>query len=78
MQTKLTLRMDEALIEQAKRYAKEQGKSLSQVVADYFAAFASPPEKQPLAPATQSLLGIMKDNPADENDYKQHLEEKYL
>ena len=33
MQSKLTLRMDEELIEQAKRYAKEQGKSLSQVVA---------------------------------------------
>lgn len=78
MQTKLTLRMDEALIEQAKRYAKEQGKSLSQVVADYFSAFTHTPEKKPLAPATQSLLGIMKDNPLDEADYKQHLENKHL
>lgn len=78
MQSKLTLRMEEELIEQAKRYAKEQGKSLSQVVADYFAAFARPPEKQALSPATQSLLGIMKGNPVDEDDYKRHLEDKYL
>ena len=78
MQTKLTLRMDEELIEQAKLYAKAQGKSLSQVVADYFAAFARAPEKKSLAPATQSLLGIMKGTSIDEDDYKQHLEDKYL
>ncbi len=70
--------MDEALIEQAKHYAEEQGKSLSQVVADYLTALTLPIETQPLTPATQSLLGIMKDNPADESDYKQRLEDKYL
>jgi predicted HicB family RNase H-like nuclease len=36
MQTKLTLRLDDRLIEQAKAYAQEKGRSLSQVVADYF------------------------------------------
>ena len=35
-------------------------------------------EKKPLAPATQSLLGIMKGTSIDEDDYKQHLEDKYL
>jgi len=36
MQTKLTLSLDAELVEQAKLYAKEQGKSLSQMVGDYF------------------------------------------
>ena len=36
MQTKLTLRLEDSLIQQAKDYAKQHDKSLSQVVADYF------------------------------------------
>ena len=35
--TKLTLRLDAGLIDQAKTYAHEQDRSLSQLVADYFA-----------------------------------------
>ncbi len=35
--TKLTLRLDPALIHRAKIYASEQDRSLSQLVADYFA-----------------------------------------
>ena len=37
MQTKLTLRLEEQLIERAKAHAKKRGKSVSQMVADYFA-----------------------------------------
>lgn len=36
MSTKLTLRLDAGLIDQAKTYAHEQDRSLSQLVADYF------------------------------------------
>lgn len=35
--TKLTLRLDEGLIDRAKSYALAQDRSLSQLVADYFA-----------------------------------------
>ncbi len=38
MQTKLTLRLDDRLIRKAKDFASKNGKSLSQVVGDYFAA----------------------------------------
>lgn len=38
MNTKLTLRMDESLIAAAKDYAAAHGSSLSQMVANYFAA----------------------------------------
>lgn len=38
MHTKLTLRLDEALIASAKDYAAAHGSSVSQIVANYFAA----------------------------------------
>ena len=78
MQTKLTLRLESELIEQAKKQAKKQGKSLSQIVADYFLIFAEKSKKPKIAPVTQSLIGIIKNNNLDEVDYKKHLEEKYL
>lgn len=43
MATKLTLRLDEALIHRAKHYAAGQNRSLSQLVADYFAHLAAVP-----------------------------------
>ena len=36
MQTKLTLRLDDALVTQAKHYAAREGRSVSALVADYF------------------------------------------
>lgn len=67
MQTKLTLRLDEHLIAQAKARAQRQGKSLSQVVADYFAQFTSATTpnttqyERPLPPLVASLQGVLKD-----------------
>jgi len=78
MQTKLTLRLEEALIEQAKIYAKQHDKSLSQVVADYFHALTQQSIKPETAPITQSLIGVLDASNLDEEDYKKHLEEKYL
>ncbi|MFN8493275.1 MAG: DUF6364 family protein [Caldilineaceae bacterium] len=85
MQTKLTFRLDDRLIEQAKHYAQRQGKSLSQLVADYFARLSGPesasqpdlPEEQ-LPPLTRALWGSLEGVQVDERDYQQHLEDKYL
>jgi antitoxin component of RelBE/YafQ-DinJ toxin-antitoxin module len=80
MQTKLTLRLDDHLISQAKSYAEQAGKSVSQIVAEYFKLLTSerttPP--QPSTPITQSLRGLLKGARLDEEDYKKHLEEKHL
>lgn len=78
---KLTLRMETELIQNAKAYAAVHGKSLSQLVADYFSELTSqstPEEKLP--PLTQSLRGILSGagKELDEESYKQHLEDKYL
>jgi len=79
MQTKLTLRLEEDLIEQAKAYAGKTGKSLSQVVADYFRllTMASNRPPPPPAPLTQSLRGLLKDTGVEEGDYRRYLEEKH-
>jgi len=77
--TKLTLRLDDGLIRSAKRYSHESGRSVSQLVADYFAlidAGAELPESQ-MSPRVRSLVGSLKGATVTESDYRRHLEEKY-
>ena len=80
MQTKLTLRLEDQLIEQAKSYAAQAGKSVSQIVADYFKLLTSDRIKpnSPSAPITQSLRGLLKYSSLDETHYRKYLEEKHL
>jgi len=79
MQTKLTLRLEDRLIEQAKEYAAKAGKSVSQVVAEYFKLLTSEKEKpaSPSAPVTRSLRGVLRGAQLDEGDYRKYLEEKH-
>lgn len=82
MQTKLTLRLDEHLIENAKVFAKQSGKSLSQMVADYFFQLENPSSaSNDLPPITASLKGSLRDitlQDDDKTDYHDYLESKYL
>jgi Family of unknown function (DUF6364) len=88
MPTKLTLRLDEALIHAAKNYAHSQGRSVSVLVADYFAQLtqqnpaldAAHPAAQPTSKITAKLRGALvspNGQSADAQDYKHHLEAKY-
>jgi hypothetical protein len=79
MQTKLTLRLEEQLIEQAKSYAAEAGKSVSQIVAEYFSLLTSRKSTtiSPTTPITQSLRGLLREATVYEKDYKSYLEGKY-
>lgn len=80
MQTKLTLRLEDQLIEQAKSYALHAGKSVSQIVAEYFKLLTS--EKNittsTSTPITQSLRGLLRESGCDESEYKKYLEKKHL
>ncbi len=79
MNTKLTLRLDDELIRSAKRYSHESGKSVSRLVADYFAlidAGAELPDSQ-MSPRVRSLVGALKGAKMTESDYRRHLEKKY-
>lgn len=81
MQTKLTLRLEEDLIERAKLIAKQSGKSVSQMVADYFMAMSVPPNSaKVLPPMTASLQGCLTQQQTvdDKQDYRDYLEQKYL
>ncbi len=80
MHAKLTLRLDAELIQLAKSYSQRTGKSLSQIVADYFARLTARPAEDDAVttPLVRSLRGSLRGAEIDEDDYRRHLEEKYL
>ena len=73
---KLTLSVDERIVARAKRYAKQQGVSVSQMVEAYLEAVAesTSPAAQD-APILRSLRGSLKR--ANVEVYKRHLAAKY-
>lgn len=79
MSTKLTLRLDEALIRRAKAEALRRGKSVSQMVSEYFDSLGEASSAHiEVPPVTATLFGILKGETVDEDDYKQHLWEKHV
>jgi len=80
MQTKLTLRLDDALINRAKSYARKSGKSVSQIVAGYFSVLDEKPAKETseFTPIVRSLKGSLKGAKVGKEDYHKYIEEKYL
>lgn len=82
MRNKLTLRMDEAAIERAKRYAAERGMSVSRLVENFFEALDAPrspdSDEFEMSPLVKSLWGILEGAEFDEADYRRHLEKKHL
>ena len=80
MQNKLTLRMDEKLILKAKAFARNTGKSVSQIVADYFLQLEHDEklERFKFTPIVKSLRGSLKNSEIKEGDYHKYLEDKYL
>ena len=78
MNTKLTLRLDSGLVQTAKSEANRRGKSVSQMVGEFFDALTSRRHEGPvLPPITASLVGILKGRGGSESDYRKHLREKH-
>ena len=82
MNTKLTLTIEQTIIEKAKKYANVKGRSLSNIVENYLKAITKEDniESTDLTPIVKSLKGTFK---APKNiDYKKELSkrltEKYL
>lgn len=77
MNTKLTLRMNDVLVREAKAQAARRGKSVSQMFSEFVASLGSSRTSDQLPPATSSLLGVMKGHRISEKDYRKHLREKH-
>lgn len=83
MNTKLTLTIEEDIIERAKNYAKKKNRSLSDIIENYLKALTEKEQKtkeQKLNPIIESLKGSFK-MPKDmdyENELRERLEKKYL
>ena len=81
MNTKLTLTIEQSVVEKAKSYAKEKGRSLSDIIENYLKAVTREQRAiEDFSPLVNSLRGSFK---APENfDYKkelsQGLSEKYM
>ena len=79
MDSKLTLKLNSKVIEEAKLYASESNTSLSKLVENYLSAITSNKSmKKKVHPVVESLTGIIK---LDDLDYKKryadYLNEKY-
>jgi hypothetical protein len=74
--SKLTLSVDDRVVSRAKRYAKQRGVSVSEMVEAYLAAVAEPssPVTQD-APILRSVRGSLAK--ADLTGYRKHLAVKY-
>ncbi len=77
MNTKLTLRLDDDLIARAKRHSAKSGKSVSQLVSDYFALIDARESDIEVTPRVRSLRGVLAGSGLGEGDYRRHLEEKH-
>lgn len=73
MNTKLTLTIEQSVIENAKEYAKEKGRSLSDIVENYLKAISKQKEyiSSEATPIADSLRGSFKST--KDFDYKEEL-----
>ena len=74
--TKLTVRVPQDVLEEAKRYARENQTTLTRLISEYLRQLS--PENDPLAnaPIVQRLSGTLSQD-VSVDDYRQHLESKY-
>ncbi|MCC6369898.1 MAG: hypothetical protein IT236_02710 [Bacteroidia bacterium] len=79
MDTKLTLKLDGDIIEQAKIYAKKKNTSLSKLIESYLGLLVDPKDNQDVTPLVKSLSGVINlpKNTDYKKDYKKHLLNKY-
>jgi hypothetical protein len=84
MLTKLTLTIDESVIEQAKEYAQGKNRSVSRIVEEYLKNLSSKRDPVRLpdeikAPITDGLSGMFKDPGIPYNELLDDaMQEKYL
>jgi hypothetical protein len=73
--SKLTLNVDAAVVERAKRVAEELGTSVSALVEGYLDQLTRPPVPADAPPILRRLRGVLSGT--DITEHRRHLEQKY-
>jgi hypothetical protein len=75
---KLTLSVDDRVVERAKQYAGKQGTSVSALVERYLEALTRPTlRRENLPPVVRRLHGVLRGAALDRADYLDYIERKY-
>jgi hypothetical protein len=79
MNTKLTLNIDQNIIEEAKSYAKNNSVSLSKLIENYLLSLtAKDSKKTKISPLVESLTGVISLEDTDyKKEYSDYLSKKY-
>jgi len=75
-ETKLTVRLPRELLENAKRYARKQNTTVTNLISEYLRRVPASMDILQDAPIVRRLSGTLSKN-VSVADYKKHLEAKY-
>jgi len=77
MDNKLTIKLDNQIIEKAKLYARKKNTSLSKLIESYLELLTTTnnSESEEVSPLVKSLSGVLDTKAIP--DYKNHLNQKY-
>jgi formiminotetrahydrofolate cyclodeaminase len=80
MTTKLTLTVEKSIIERAKSYAKNTGRSLSELIENYLDTITQESGEEKLSPKLKKIVGAVKlpKNFDEEKELRSYLEKKHL
>ena len=79
MSKKLTLNIDDDIIQFAHNYAKNTNQSISTIVEKYFERLKEKKQKESLSPETEELYGILEKEPLpDKKEMRKALYEKNI
>jgi hypothetical protein len=75
-ETKLTIRLPRKLLENVKRYARQQNTTLTRMINQYLYHVSTPIDALENAPIVRRLSGTLSQD-LSVADHKKHLEERY-
>ncbi len=80
MNTKLTLTVEKSVIERAKSYAKNTGRSLSEIIENYLATITQETSTNELSPKLKKIVGAVNlpEDFDEKKELRSTLEKKHL
>ena len=80
MKTKLTLTVEKSILKRLKFYAKNKGRSLSEIIEHYLDTITQDNGTETISPKLKKIVGAVKlpKNFDEENELRSYLENKHL